>query len=129
LSTYALAPAASDSRAYSSSSYIVTTTTPTPGEASTKLGIASRLGVPGILRSTSRMRGRSSRVSASAASASPASPTTSKSSSSSSSRRRPLRTSAWSSAMTIVIGSSATSTGSATVAGLYPETRAPRECA
>ena len=77
--------------------------------------MASRLEVPGMLRSSSTTRGACARVRMSAASASPASATTLKSSSASSRRLRPPRTSAWSSASRIVIASKAPPAGSATV--------------
>src|SRR5215218_3496105 len=94
---------------------MVSISTAQPGAALSRLGIASMLGVPGIVTSRSTTFGRRSWATRRASSASPASATTLKPPSLSRMRRSPPRTSAWSSASTIVIGSCAPSAGSTTV--------------
>src|SRR4051794_31925195 len=82
---------------------MVRMTTRVPGEASATEGIASSdEGSPGMLRSSTRTSGLWPRVKRSASSAVPATATTSMSSSASSSSFSPERTTAWSSASTIV---------------------------
>src|SRR5688500_8907035 len=83
------------------------------------------LGVPGIVTSSSTIRGRSSAAISIASSASPASATTSRSSSASRIRRSPPRTSAWSSASTTLIGTSASSADTITAADSKPAAPPP----
>ena len=81
--------------------------------------MAGRLGSPGMLRSSTTTAGRCLRAHSSAGSTSPASATTFRSGSASSRTRRPLRTIAWSSAITMLTGTDATLTGEATMGRLY----------
>src|SRR5215212_10236318 len=87
---------------------MVRTTTAVSGELSAMTGIASRLEPPGMLRSRTSTVGLWPSTERRVASTSPASAITSMSCSASSSMRRPLRTTGWSSARTIVIVSCAT---------------------
>src|SRR5687768_16275378 len=106
---------------------MVSTTTEVPGEASTICGIASRLEPPGILRSSTRTVGLCPSEYRFAASTSPASATTSMSGSASSSMRRPLRTTEWSSARTMVMlsVSGVTATGVSGRRGVAQLSRSP----
>src|SRR5829696_9090391 len=121
LSTKPLAPAASASKTYSSSSKVVSMTTRTPasaGSAVTSRSAASPSST-GIRTSISTTSGSVRRIAASPARPSSASATSSVSGSVSSSARRPIRTSGWSS-------TTATRTGVTPAAPPGPGTRRRR---
>src|SRR3954451_2950089 len=112
LRTYPAAPPCSARRANSGSSCIVSTTTLVPGETSATRGMASsEVSSPGMLRSSTSTVGLWPRTVRSAVSASPASETTRSPPAWSSSRRKPERTTAWSSARTIVISAASAMRG------------------